>query len=106
MMSKNLFTRVLRLRKKYRYLINKAIVKLKNKVFRNLTRCVIEKFNGFEILRKMNEGNIKHQFRPINIVYHPKNHYKEIINCCSIKSLHEAYRTTLNSNNTTNAYRC
>ena len=54
LMEKNLFLRVYELRKKIRYLIKK-LPKSKNSVKRDLLACVEERFNGFHIIRQLNQ---------------------------------------------------
>ena len=43
----------------------------KNKVTRNLSSCVVENFNGYEMIKRdlAHKGNI--ELTPINIVYEP-----------------------------------
>ena len=54
LIEKNLFLRVYELRKKIRYLIKK-LPKSKNSVKRDLLACVEERFNGFHIIRQLNQ---------------------------------------------------
>ena len=50
LLNKNgLFLRVYELKEKFRYVIKQAPEK--NKVLRELSSCVIEKFNGFSVVR-------------------------------------------------------
>ena len=59
--TKRLFLR------KFRYLIKK-VPKTKNVVKRDLSACVEERLNGFEIVRKLTENQRKENFQPIDIV--------------------------------------
>lgn len=43
----------------------------KNKVTRDLSSSVIEKFNGYETIRHKIEHQEKADFYPLNIVYEP-----------------------------------
>ena len=58
LINKRLFLRVYELRKKFRYLI-KTIPQKKNVVQRELSTCFEERFNGFEIIRKLTENEKK-----------------------------------------------
>ena len=68
--EKNLFLRVYELRKKFRCLIKK-LPERKNSIKCDLSACVEEHFNGFHIIRQLNQYEQKKEFKPINIVYKP-----------------------------------
>ena len=91
-MSKNLFLRVYQPRKKFRYLIKK-VPKGRNIIQRGLSACVEERFNGFELARKLTENERKQLFKPIDIVYRPVSKINQVINCYSSKSMRNAYQT-------------
>ena len=63
----------------YRFLIKKK-VQGKNEVTRNLSICVLEKFNGYEIISNDLSTKEKLDFKPINIVYEPRfNEAKPVV---------------------------
>ena len=49
----------------------KKKVQGKNEVTRNLSACVVEKFNGYEIIRNDLARKEPLDFQPIDIVYEP-----------------------------------
>ena len=68
LLKKNgLFLRVYKLKEKFRYLIKQNSEK--KTVLRELSSCVIEKFNDFNIARTEFSKKLREQFRPINIIY-------------------------------------
>ena len=69
-MEKNLFLRVYKVRKKFRYLIKK-LPKSKNSVKRDLSACVEARFNCFHIIRQLNQYEQKKDFKPIDIICKP-----------------------------------
>ena len=68
LMRKNLFLRVYELRKKFFYLIKK-VSKGKNAVTKELSACVEERFDGFQLVKRLCEKERRHFYRPIDIVY-------------------------------------
>ena len=72
------FLRFYKRRNKFRYQLRRKL-KEKNQMKRELSACVIQKFNGYELLRNhLNSREIKN-FIPIDVVYEPtlndkKNH--------------------------------
>ena len=68
LMSKNLFLRVYELRKKFCYLIKK-MPKGKIIIQKNLSACVETRFNGFELVRRMTENELRQKYRPVDILY-------------------------------------
>ena len=62
------FLRVYERRNKFRYLIKKCIHG-KNDVVRDLSSCVIEKFNGYEISQHQLKREQKCFLEPIDIIY-------------------------------------
>ena len=91
LMTKRLFLRVYELRKKFCYLIKK-VPKTKNIVKRDLSAFIEERFNGFEIVRKLTEDQRKENFQLIDIVYKPVSKISQTINCYFSKSKRNAYR--------------
>ena len=70
LMCKNLFLRVCKLRKKFCCLIKK-VPQNKNFVQRDLSACVEERFNGFDIVRKLTENEVKELFKQIMLSIDP-----------------------------------
>ena len=67
-------------------------IKGKNNVQRDLSACVVQKFNGYEILKIQLKGIEKWNHEPIDIIYEPVN--DEIhIQCFFTDDLHLAYRS-------------
>ena len=59
LMSENLLLRVYELRKKFRYLIKK-VPKGKNANTKELSVCVEERFNGFQLVKRLGENERRH----------------------------------------------
>ena len=68
LMSKNLFLRVYELRKKFCYLIKK-MPKGRIIIQKDLSACVERRFNGFELVRRMTENELRQKYRPADILY-------------------------------------
>ena len=68
LMSKNLFLRVYELRKKFCYLIKK-MPKGKIIIQKDLSARVETRFNGFELVRRMTENELRQKYRPVDILY-------------------------------------
>ena len=62
-----LFLRVYKLKEKFRYLIKQNSEK--KTVLRELSSCVTEKFNGFNIARTEFSKKLREPFRSVNIIY-------------------------------------
>ena len=86
------FLRFFERRNVYRFLI-KANIQGKNEVTRNLSSCVIEKFNGYETIRMEIERKEKLDFNLINIVYEPTFDEKEPVVCNFTDQIHITYRS-------------
>ena len=80
LMNKKLFLRVYKLWKKFHYLIKKVPQK-KNIAQRDLLACVEERFNGFDIVRKLTENEENELYRSVSIVYKSVSKIDQIINC-------------------------
>ena len=63
------FLRVYELKKKYRHLFMKKPDQ--QKIVKQLSSCLTEKFNGFTIIRSEYEKKIRRNFEPIDIIYKP-----------------------------------
>ena len=48
---------------------------------RDLSSCVVEKFNGYNIICVEFNKKLRRKFRPIDIIYRPLKRPDEIINC-------------------------
>ena len=90
--KKNLFLQVYEQRDKFRYVIKKG-AQGKNKVIRDLSSCVIKKFDSYDILKAEIKGEEKKNHILIDIVYIPVNRSNETINCYFTNNLHLAYRS-------------
>ena len=66
----NFFLKFFERRDMFRFLTQKK-VQLKNKVTRDLSSSVIEKFNGYELIRPQLACQERIEFIPINTVYEP-----------------------------------
>ena len=64
---KNLFLKFYERRDKYRYLLKKGACDGKNKVPRDLSSSVIEKFSGYEIIKEASEIRRKKTFVPLTL---------------------------------------
>ena len=89
LMSQNLLLRVYELRKKFRYLIKK-VPKGKNANTKELLACVQERFNGFQLVKRLGETERRHFYRPIDIVYKPVSKISQTVNCYFSKSMKNA----------------
>ena len=61
--------------------MTKKVPKTKNVVKRGLLACVEERFNVFEIVRKLTEDQRKENSQPIDSVYKPVSKISQTINC-------------------------
>ena len=66
---KNLFLKFYEKRDKYRYLIKKGACSRVNKVTHDLSSSVIEKFNGYEIIKRGLRNKEKEDFCPIDVLF-------------------------------------
>ena len=76
----------------YRFLIKKK-VQGKNEVNRNLSACVLEKFNGYEIIRNDLSRKENIDFKPINVVYEPSFDEVKPVVCNFFNHIHTAYKS-------------
>ena len=90
----NMFLRVFELKDKFRYLIKQSSEQKKR--FRELSACVIERFNGFQIVRLEFDNEIRRNFKPIDIVYKPVIKLNAIIDCFFTDQLHLAFKAVYN----------
>ena len=83
------FLRFYERRNKFRYQIKKKL-KDKNETRKELSACVVQKFNGYELLRNHLHSREKIDFVPIDTVYEPmifKSEMKMIFNLSHIFKL-------------------
>ena len=92
----NLFLRVFELKQKFHCLIKQDSEK-KN-IIRDLSACIIEKFNGFNIVRIEFDRKIRQKMCPIDIIYKPVKKEDEIIECFFSSQMNLAYRATFSEN--------
>ena len=92
----NFFLRVFELKEKFRCLI-KQDAERKN-VIRELSSCIFEKFNGFNIVRLEFDRKLRQKMSLIDIIYKPVKKETENIECFFSKRINMAYRTTFNEN--------
>ena len=92
----NLFLRVFELKEKFHCLI-KQDSERKN-LIRDLSGCIIEKFNGFNIVRIEFDRKLRQKMSLIDIIYKPVKRGDEIIECFFSSQINLAYRTTFSEN--------
>ena len=90
----NMFLRVFELKDKFHYLIKQNSEQ--KKFFKEVSACIIERFNGFTIVRLEFDNQIRKEFTPIDIVYKPVIKLPAILNCFFTKQLHLAYKAVYN----------
>ena len=88
----NFFLKLFKRTDKFRFLIKKK-VESKNKVTRNLSSSVLEKFNGYEIVKHELACKEKREFVPIDIVYEPVYDESVPILWFFIDKIYLAYRS-------------
>ena len=92
----NLFLRIFELKEKFRCLI-KQDSERKN-IIRDLSSCIIEKFNGFNIVGIEFERKLRQKMSPIDIIYKPVKKEDEIIKCFFTSQINLAYISTFSEN--------
>ena len=63
------FLRVYELKKKYRHLFMKKPDQ--QKIVKQLSSCLTEKYNGFTVIRIEYEKKVRKNFEPLDIIYKP-----------------------------------
>ena len=91
-MQKNLFLRVYELKEKFHYLIKED--PNKKNVQRDLSSCIIEKFNRFNIVRLEIDRELRREMTPVDIVYKPVRKHTDDIECFFTTQLNLVFRTT------------
>ena len=90
----DMFLRVFELKDKFRYIIKQNSEE--KKFFNELSACVVERFNGFTIVRLEFDNEIRKEFTPIDIIYKPVKKENAILNCFFTDKLHLAYKAVYN----------
>ena len=106
----SMFLRVFELKNKFRYIIKQNHEQ--KKYFSEVSACIIERFNGFQIVRLEYDNEIRKEFKPIDIIYKPVIKLNAIINCFFTDRLHLAYKAVYNEKaiwqktRTSSAFQC
>ena len=90
----NLFLRVFELKDKFHYLIKQNSEQ--KKIVNEVSACLIERFNGFTIVRLEFDNQVRREFSPINIIYKPVKKRNAVLNCFFTDRLHLAYKAVYN----------
>ena len=86
------FLRFFERRNLYRYLTKKKVSR-KNEVTRELSACIIKKFNGYNMIKKSLEKKEKKEFKPIDVTYEPNFDKETPVLCYFAPKIHLAYRS-------------
>ena len=106
-MNKNLFLRVYELKDKFRYLIKED--SKKKHVLRDFSSCIIEKFNGFNIVRLEIDRELRNEMSTLDIVYKPVRKHTDNIECFFTTQLNLAFRKSFSEGDKTRhgtAFQC
>ena len=90
----DMFLCVFELKDKFRYIIKQNSEE--KKFFNELSACVVERFNGFTIVRLEFDNEIRKEFTPVDIIYKPVKKENAILNCFFTDKLHLAYKAVYN----------
>ena len=90
----NMFLRVFELKDKFRYLFKQNSEQ--KKIVNEVSACVIQRFNGFNLVRLEFDHQIRRDFTPIDIIYKPVKKENEVLNCFFTDKLYLAFRATYN----------
>ena len=82
---------------KFRYLTEDTADN--KKIIRELSSCINEKFNGFNIVRIEIDQKIRQNFSPIDILYKPVKKEDEVIDCFFTDKMSLTYRATYSTGN-------
>ena len=88
------FLRFYERRNKFRYQLRQKL-KEKNQMKRELSACIIQKFNGYELFRNLVNSIERKDFIPIDVVYEPTVNENKIIECFFAPRIHPGFRTTI-----------
>ena len=67
----------------------------KNDVTRQLSTCVLKKFNGYEVIRYGLTRKEKVDFIPINVVYEPSYDESVPVTCNLTNQIHQVYKSSV-----------
>ena len=90
--KKHFFLKFYERRDKYRYLTKKGAAG-ENKITRDLSSSVIEKFNGYELIKRRLRTKEKEDVYPIHTVHEQIGKENELVACYFTNELHLAYRS-------------
>ena len=90
----NMFLRVFELKDKFRYLFKQNYEQ--KRIVNEVSSCVIERLNGFTLVRLEFDNEIRRDFNPVDIIYKPVKKENEILNCFFSDKLHLAFRASYN----------
>ena len=90
----DMFLRVFELKDKFHYIIKQNSEQ--KKYFSEVSACVIERFNGFTIVRLEFDNELRKEFSPIDIICKPVKKRHAILNCFFTEKLHLAYKALYN----------
>ena len=79
MNENNFFLTVYELKDKFRYLIRQDAKK--KRILRELSACIVEKFNDFHIVCAEFDKKLRQSFRPVDIFYTPVKKGDQLANC-------------------------
>ena len=86
------------------------MLRAKNTVQRELSACVEEHFNDFNLVKKITKNSISQLYRSIDILYMSASDINQIINCAFVVSMRNTYQVvsnkTKNSLSITTADQC
>ena len=94
----NMFLRVFELKDKFRYLFKQNSEQ--KRIVNEVSSCVIERFNGFTLVRLEFDNEIRRDFTPVDIIFKPVKKENEILNCFFSDKLHLAFRASYNETTT------
>ena len=94
----NMFLRVFELKDKFRYLFKQNSEQ--KRIVNEVSSCVIERFNGFTLVRLEFDNEIRRDFTPVDIIYKAVKKENEILNCFFSDKLHLAFRASYNETTT------
>ena len=97
---------IFELKEKFRCLIKQDS---ERKNIRDLSSCIIEKFNGFNIVRIEFDRKLRQKMSPIDIIYKPVKKEDEIMECFFTSQINLAHRSTFSENQKikhSTAYQC
>ena len=90
LMKSHLLLRVYEIKDKFRYLIKED--SQKKKVMRDLSSCITERFNGFNIVKLELDRELRREMYPLDILYKPVKKQGNV-DCFFTTEINLAYRT-------------